>query len=431
MKKKSVLAIAFFMAAFLAGIYLVTGCKKDVGPFNDIISYDVSGYVLDAQSARIVGAEVSVDGKSVATTDLTGKYTIGKLLPGSYIIAAAKEGYTKGISQLTVSEAGAISRLITLKKRAPDVSVSVSGRTVTATNDLGGTAATLNIPAGTLSTPVQISVTNLVGNEAPAMAGNTGNQLGVVVSLDCSDPTVTFPKGITLTFTLPFIHKPGDAVEVVFYNESTNNWDKYSNAIVNKDGKTASILIYNLSTWGAVINTTFVQTDDVVNKPVIIPYAQSFVWQSQLDFREGIPAELNAPFLYGIVERATNLVFSSYKVGTVVTPIGTNRKNILVITPASSSNPNEFGTVGNKAWELVKYSYMVKGTISYKVWDIPSSKFIINKIVNSWYVMPSYVWLWRPSDTFAIPANSGVVHNKVDHISTLVLGQQHQGGSGK
>lgn len=423
-----VLKVLFLMAAFLAGIYLFTGCKKDVGVIDNFIKYDVSGYVLDTESAGIAGAAVSMDGKSVATTDLTGKYTIAKILPGSYLIEAEKDGYTKGRFQVTVSDAGAVCSLITLKKLAPAVSVSVSGGTVAGTSDSGGTAAALTIPSGTLSAPVQISVTSLVGNEAPKMDKNTSTQPGVIVSLDCSDPTITFPKGITLIFSLSFIHKPGEGVQVVSYNESTNNWDTYPNAIVSSDGKTASLLIYHFSLWGVLIKTTFVQQDDIVNDPVIVPYASSFEWQSMLDFREGIPAELDASFLYGIVESETNLLFSSYKIGSVVTTIG-NKKNVLAITPVSASNPEGFGNVANRPWELVKYSYMVKGTTSYQVYDIPSAKYT-TKNVRCWYGMPSYVWLWRPSVTFAIPANSGIDHTVVNRVFTLVLGRQHQGGSG-
>ncbi len=304
----------------------------------------------------------------------------------------------------------------------------MAGGTVAGTGSSGVTTAALTIPAGSLSTSVQISVTTLVGNEAPNISQSAGKAPGVIVSLDSSDPNITFPNGITLTFSLPFTHRPGDGVQVVSYNEVTNHWDNYPNAIVSNDGKTASLTIYHFSLWGAIVNTSFTQQDDIENTPVVVTYAASIEWQSMIDFREGIPAEFEPSFFYAIVENATNLLFSTYKVTNVVSPIG-NRTNLLAISPSSNSNPEGFGGLPNRDWELVKYSYLVIGTTSFEVYDIQLAHYVTMH-VRSWYEMPSYIWLWRPSDAFSIPSNSGVTHLTVNQVSTLVLGQQHQGGSG-
>lgn len=424
----SILTALFLMSLFFVVNSMFIGCKKNVGVITSIVRYDVSGYVSDNESAKIAGATVSLDGKAVSTTDSQGKYTISKILPGSYQIEVVKDGYTKGHFTVSVTSDGTVTSLITLKKLAPAVTISVSGGTVAGTGSSGGTSAALTIPAGTLSSSVQISVTTLVGNESPNIGQIAGKAPGVIVSLDSSDPNITFPNGITLTFSLPFTHKPGDGVQIVSYNEVTNHWDNFPNAIVSNDGKTASLTIYHFSLWGAIVNASFVQQDDVANTPVVIPYASSFEWQSMIDFREGFPADLEPSFFYSIVESETNLRFSTYKVASVVSPIG-NRTNSLVISPSSASNPEGFGGLPNRDWELVRYSYLVIGTTSFEVYDIQSLQYTTLHI-RSWYEMPSYVWLWRPSDTFSIPANSGVTHTKVDQVSTLVIGQQHQGGSG-
>jgi Carboxypeptidase regulatory-like domain len=312
-KSVSVLTALFLMSLFFAANSLFVGCKKNVGVITSIVRYDVSGYVSDNESATVAGATVSLDGKAVSTTDSQGKYTISKILPGSYQIEVVKDGYTKGHFTVLVTEDGAVTSLITLKKLAPVVVIGVAGGTVAGTGSSGRTSAALTIPAGTLSASVQISVTTLAGNEAPNIAQSAGKAPGVIVSLDSSDPNITFPNGIILTFSLPFTHKPGDGVQVVSYNEVTNHWDPYPNAIVSNDGKTASLIIYHFSLWGAIVNTSFVQQDDIENTPVVVPYATRFEWQSMIDFRDGIPAELDPSFFYSIVESATNLLFSTYK----------------------------------------------------------------------------------------------------------------------
>ncbi|MEI6142867.1 MAG: carboxypeptidase-like regulatory domain-containing protein, partial [Mariniphaga sp.] len=94
MKKKFfAFTVPFLIATFLAGIYLFTGCQKNVGVINSIIKFDIVGYVYDDQGAVMSGAEVYLDGVSVATTDAAGKYTIPQMLPGDYVVLAKKTGY--------------------------------------------------------------------------------------------------------------------------------------------------------------------------------------------------------------------------------------------------------------------------------------------------------------------------------------------------
>jgi thermitase len=66
-----------------------------------ILPGSITGSVTDAKDGSpIVGATVS-DGNRTATTDITGKYTIANVPPGTYVVVASKAGYQN--SSLTVS----------------------------------------------------------------------------------------------------------------------------------------------------------------------------------------------------------------------------------------------------------------------------------------------------------------------------------------
>jgi hypothetical protein len=427
--KKSILfsTIPFLMVAFLASIYLFTGCKKDVGVLNNIIKYDVSGSVLDSESAAVAGVSIILDGKAVATTDASGGYSLSGLLPGTYAILADKAGYTKGSLSLMVTEQGAVASVISIKKLTPAVTVPVSGATIATVNDLGATAATLTIPTGVITAPVQISVTPIVGNEALTTPEVQGKIPGASVEIDSSDPNITFPNGIKLTFLLPFTHQPGIKLTVQNYSGVTQKWET-SEATVDADGETASVMIYHFSQYTCLVDVTFTQQDFSSLAPVVVPFEKKIKWQSMMDFKTGVPSGLDVSFLLGTAESATNLVFSSYKNGSTLVTHG-NKKNQLDITPASTSNPEGFGNLDNRPWELVKYNYNMKGIYDYKVWDKSTNK-NVTKSLTGYYEMPSYVWLWRPSESFAIPATVSFSHEVVSQVNTLVIGTQHSGGSG-
>ena len=279
-----------------------------------------------------------------------------------------------------------------------------------------------------LSAPVQISVTTLVGNEAPKNTAISNKAPGVIVSIDCSDPTITFPNGITLTFKLPFTQRPGSAMQVVTYNETTNHWDTFTDAIVSSDGKSAHVTIYHFSIWGVNVPLTFTHQDVSISAPVITPYSASIEWSSMIDFKEGIPIEIDDySMLYGKVESSTGLSFASYQISGTLSTISTV-KNRISITEASASNPAGFGNFAPRKWELVKYIYTVKGIVSFPIFDFASNMDVLRN-VNCWYEMPAYVWLWRPDETFTAPTNPALAHDVVT-ITPIILGTQHQGGSG-
>ena len=420
------------MAAFLAGIYLFSGCKKNVGVITSIMRYDISGYVSESEAGVLSGVEIFQDGKSVATTDAAGKFTISKLLTGTYIIEAKKSGYTKGSFTLKVTDVGGAVGVILLKKLAPAVAVSVSGGTVTGTTQAGVPSAAITIPTGTLAAPVTISVTVLQAIEAPPVpvALHPGTVPGVIVQVDCSDPTITFPNGITLTFVLPFIQKPGSAVKVSSYNETTKVWDSYPNAIVSADGKTASLLIYHFSIWSADVGITFTQTDLAPTTPQVnFPYMEGQANLFQLEFANDLSADIDPIFFVGIAQATTGLFFQTYTVSGIPTMLWALAYNPAPVGTEPLTNPQGFGSLPSKPWEFIQYLYRERGTFSYQVYDIPTDKYV-TKNVNCNYNMPAYVWLWRPNDTYAVPTNPGVIHTSANAVSQIVLGTQHSGGSG-
>lgn len=411
------------MAAFLAGIYLFSGCKKNVGPINSILRYDVSGFVSDADAAAIAGVEIFQDGTSVTTTDALGKYTLPKLLKGTYQIEAKKSGYTKGRFSLVVTDAGATATAILLKKLAPPVAVPVTGGTVTATTTSGAPAAEIAIPAGTLSAPVTISVTVLSANEAPKVTEAANKAPGVILSIDCSDPTITFPQGITLTFNLPFTQRPGSKMQVVTFNETTKVWDTYTDAVVGSNGKSASITIYHFSEWAVLIPFSFSKTEISVTGPTSITPAASIEWSSVIDFREGMSFDIDISLIYGEVQSKTNLRFSAYKVSNVQTNIGNGTiKNMLALNKPVKTEARD--------WELFQYVYLVKATVGFMAYNLDLSKETLYT-VNCWYEMPSYLWLLRSDTSYAIPGSSTLSHDVVSVSQVnLILQNQHQGGSG-
>ncbi len=418
--KKSffVFTFPFLIAAFLAAIYLFTGCQKNVGVIINILKYDITGYVYESGSVAISGAEVFVDGKLVTTTDATGKYVIPKVVTGTYLVEASKTGYIKNKFNVTVSEAGALTSALTLKKVTPPVTVTTAGGTVTGTSSPGVPAATLTIPAGALTATAQISVTPLSGNEAPDIPpSSSGTVLGVTVSLDSSDPNITFPNGITLTFNLPFPHQPGTFLEVVTFNEKTKLWETYKNALVSSDGKTASLKIYHFSTWNLMVKASFTQTVVTTNAPAIVPYANLISWTIT-------PAYTITPSGVALDAALSQWLGNIFAEETWLIFIGTNQ--ISFDDQSKDSNPAGYGTLAPITWKLLKYSYQVRGSLQFSAYYGASMG---NYTAVCLYEMPYYVWLWRDSETLAFPAQTCPAKLQ-STIPKIVLSSGHHGGGG-
>lgn len=434
MKKKLFVFTPFLIATFLAGIYLFTGCQKNVGVITNIIKYDISGKVSDTQSAGIGGVEIFLDGVSVATTNPSGNYVITKVVPGTYVVEAKKTGYSINKFDLVVLTTGYSISELTLKKLSTPVSITpATGGTIVEKGATGNTPAiTLSIPAGAITSgngaAVSISVTNLVGNEAPKVPAqqlSSGQAAGVTVSLDSSDPNLVINPaiGITLEFVLPFAQRPGTTMPVVTLNEKTGLWNNYD-ATVGPDGTKASLKIYHFSNWTLVVNAGFPQTStNVPFLTVNFPATGIVVWTSTLEFPDGIPAEITDPsFLYGFVENQTGLVFSTYKNGTATPTYITARDNNLSISAAPNSDPAGYSV--NRPWELLNYSYNVTGQISVETFDIPSNAYV-NKVIRCKFDLPSYYWGWRESTTLAYPTTQPYAKKIQTSVTQIILTLNH------
>jgi hypothetical protein len=433
MKKKILIfSVPLFLVAVLTGIYLLNGCQKDVGVITNIVKYDVSGYVLNSQTAAgIEGAKIYLDGITTATTDTAGKYTIEKLKPGSYLITAKKDGYSDGWYNITVSSDGVIAKAIMLKELSPSVTIGADGGLAIATNTSGSTVAELSIPAGEFSASKQISVTNLVGNEVPKVLASTNKLLGTTVTLHSDDSNISFTNGATLTFKLPFRHKPGDVVEADYFNETTNAWETYQNAVVNNDGLTASITVHHFSTYSVSVNGTYSEEiNENIGYQVIATsddYKSQYDWESSLEYRANVTDSIDHEWLYTTVEGQTKLNFSTISYGGTKSSANTIvrvRRNISTITPPPIENPEGYRHLPKRHWELVRICCWVHEIVAAQVWMQQYGGYINNSVPN-WYQVCSYIWIWRPSDAYTIP----VICYLYPPVIIIII-DQHQGGSG-
>lgn len=428
-KKLLIFAVAFSLTAVLIGVNLLTGCKKNVGSITNIVKYDISGYVLISEtSAAIEGVTIYLDSLPITKTNDAGKYVIPKLKPGSYLIKAVKDGYTNGHYNLTVSADGVIVKAILLKKLTPTVAISISGGSITATNTSGSNAASLAIASGTLTSNIQISVTSISNNEAPKELPATGNQiLGSIVSINATDPTLNFTQGVTLTFNLVAMQKPGDALGVQYFNEKTNVWEPIQNAIVNSNGITASVLLHHFSTYCATITGTCLdQIDKSISTQVVATsanYNPQYEWQSVFEYRQNITNTIDNEWLYTTVEGFSKIKFSSISYGTG-NSISKIAKNISTISAPPAENPDGYRNYPKRYWELVKYTNWVHNIVSVNMWNVGSGSYVTTSI-PSWYQICSFVWIWRPDDSFSIP----VIHSLNPPVTYVVV-NAHNGGIG-
>lgn len=435
MKKKRLLIMPFFLASVL--IFILNSCQTNVGLITSTIKYDITGYVLDSEtSAGIEGATMYFNGESLMLTDTAGKYTINNLKPGDYLIMAKKSGYTQGRYNITVSNNGVIARAITLKKLAPSVSIGPSGGSVVATNSSGNPIAELSVSVGELSEIKQISVTNLTGTEVPKILETSNKLLGTTVSLNTDDSNISFTNGAKLTFKLPFRHKPGDAVAVDYFNETTNTWDAYQNAIVNKDGLTASVDIHHFSTYSATIDGSYSETPDENIGYEIIGnsdnYEKAYKWSSSLEYRNNVTDSIDHEWLYKTVESQTNLNFSTVSYGSsnakmmvASSPdvIIRNVENRSTITAPSNQNPEKYRHLPYRHWELVRFCCWVHEIVAAQVFIAQYGGYITQSIPN-WYQVCTYIWIWRPSDSDSIPVKCSLNPEII-----IIIGPKHDAGT--
>jgi hypothetical protein len=439
-KMKRIIIIAsttILLIAIALSMYLLNGCQKNVDPIKLKTQIDVSSYVRNSETFEGINAvEITVDGEVVATTNTDGKFTISTLDPGDYLITATKNGYSKGSYNLKVEESGAKLPEFVLKELSEPVIIGVSGGSAEALRASGEQAAVLVIPAGELSSEKQVSATSLVGNEVPKILSANNKLLGTTITLNSNDENISFQNGAQLTFKLPFMHKPGDFVEVTHFNDAINEWESFDNAVVGQDGISASVTIYHFSTYSANINGNYSEKPDENIGYEIIgnsdDYDSVYKWSSSLEYRNGIPDGIDKEWLYKTVENQTKLNFST------VTYNNTLKSATDVITPAMISstilpppvgNPVQYSNLPERPWELVIKCCWIHEMVEVDRWNKEYNGYIVDSVPN-WYQVCALFWVWivEPNPTeICYPSDC---YPYAYYWSPTIVRCEHQGGSG-
>lgn len=437
MKKPIIITIsAIFLLVIAVGAYLLNGCQKNVEPIELISKISVSSFVFNSETyAGISDVDISVDGTVVTTSGTDGKFTISDLEPGDYLITAKKSGFSKSSYELTVEDEGAKLPDFILKELSEPVIIGASGGTAEAVKSSGEQAAELVIPAGELASDKEVSATSLVGNEVPTILESDDQLLGTTITLDSDDENIEFENGAQLTFQLPFMHKPGDAVEVTYFNEDTNEWEVFDNAIVSENGMSATVTIYHFSTYSANVEGSYSEEQDETLGYEIIgnsdDYDSMYEWSSTLEYNEGVPDDIDKEWLYTTVENQTKLSFSEINYSN-----STTKSTSDVITPAIISstispppigNPTEYSNLPERPWELVKQCCWFKEYVNALIWIKENNGYMEEQVSNR-YLVCSFFWIWRQSDDDPIPSACYPYYYYVPPV--IIIPSVHEGGSG-
>jgi len=163
----------------------------------------ITGTVTDAEDgSRIAGATVTA-GTRITTTDASGEYTIGDLLPGTYEVTASKEGYESSSLMVTVSERNtAVADLSLTRIIIPG---TITG-TVTDADD-GSRIAGATVTDGTRTTTTDAAGEYVVADVAPGSYEVTAGKGGY----ESSSLMVTVSEGDTAVadLSLTWIIVPG------------------------------------------------------------------------------------------------------------------------------------------------------------------------------------------------------------------------------
>jgi subtilisin family serine protease len=114
----------------------------------------ITGAVTDATDGSAIAGAMVTDGTRIATTDATGKYTIGNVPPGTYQVAASKESYESSALAVTVLEGStatadlSLTRLIVLGTITGSVTDAEDGSGIAGATVTDGTRTTLTDARG-------------------------------------------------------------------------------------------------------------------------------------------------------------------------------------------------------------------------------------------------------------------------------------------
>lgn len=426
---KSWVTLAFVA---LITVFFVT-CQKDVDPLILKSGISISSFVLNSETQQaIVNADILVDGTIIKQSDAEGKFTLENLKAGEYRVEVSKSGFSNGFYRLTVENCQGNLPVFILKALAPPVVIDEQGGIVPAYYSTGKLAAELVIPANTILSKKRISSTVLFGNEVPKSIASTENIQGTVIQFDSDDPNLAL-KDAVLTFVLPYSLRPGDLIEVTTFNESTQVWETFNNAVVEADGLTVKVPVDSLSIYSINLDGSYTETArEKLNCEVVASssnYSNEYEWSSYLNYLSTIPGndatsvqEIKL-YLNQLIEMYSGLSFSKISYTGLPTENFSTTMIANVIAPPLS-NPTEYSSLPARPWELIKHSCLVTNKVVLKIFDSKLNAYV-DHVVISKYLTSSYDWVWRADDTYSICNYMDCSSGRV----VIPVVEQHTGGS--
>ncbi len=408
---------------------LVMGCakEKDWGepPEKPVVTYQLSGLVIDANGIGISGATVTFvsDTKNGSTTtDGSGTYVFSNMSIGNYTIDASKSGYTNGATSAVISDGGAVVSEITIKTLSTietrveqTVTVAetkltgVSVKTETTENvSTGGTATvsttrevSATITPGTdiiinnqvVTESIQVSVTPVMANEIPS-APKTEMSVGSVIfepqNAKFSQPVeIKLPCGIKL---------PANS-EVSLKKYENGTWTEIGTAKVDESGlnTTSSVTEFGQMSIQPEITSTVESSAPVVtpvSETLVEQTATSVTVQSEntIEFPGGLPEGVSTEYALSLIMSMTGINLGTTSVTIDISSAAAQK----IAMPASPLAPQAGSGIWVKVSKLVK-QIIVKDNQLIVTIQLKNGTYTITipyKTSESvWSVI--YEWIWR------------------------------------
>jgi len=228
----------------------------------------VSGQVQDASNASAVaGAAVAILDTTAGldrtvgagTTDAAGRYEIGGVPVGTFMVLISKPGYVDAATPALVRDnwTDVLPRVL-LKPVSVTAVIGAAGGTLT-DRDGEGDVISLAVPAGALAANTQISMSHLQGLDVPP--GAPAGRLSLAAAYFGPKGT-TFANPVTVTFPLP--QRMTEGTELPLYTldavRPTEWLDTGSRASVNPGGLSASVQVSHFSIYALMPEVLVTET---------------------------------------------------------------------------------------------------------------------------------------------------------------------------
>ena len=322
-------------------IYLVFGCAKDeekpkTKPTEPVVTYNISGRVVDTNAAPISGAKVKYVSGAISdetTTDASGLYRFQNLTIGVYTIDVTKSGYTFGKTFAEVTEDGSnvtavvLKNLTVIEERVEEQTtvedIQKSGYSIESEIDtevsVGGTntetvkqKANASIPAGTkikvggqdVSGAISLAVTPLEIDEVPP-APEDEMSIGSVIF---EPENATFDKPVAVKLPLEIKLPEGLQVPVKKYEDG--EWREIGTATIDESGLGVDAEVQE---FGQIAVQPDLRVDTESSDPVEtegetteIPEGQNVVEvdiTNTIEFTQGLPEGVTTEYAVSLIEK--------------------------------------------------------------------------------------------------------------------------------